>query len=188
MTYTRPVKNQNASLSSSVIKSYLHFFCCYQDRFLNSKMPNKRSLYRDERGAMAFEMLIVYSFMIVALLLPLGDMSISAIRFISAWQGLRAFTHYVQFNPPSDVTNTTTWITKLPTNVSGFAIQNFKIKCGDQVTGVDCTASNVTTLPVKYFQFSTSITLTPMILRSVLCTSANSNPCTFTLPYSGRFQ
>jgi hypothetical protein len=26
------------------------------------------------------------------------------------------------------------------------------------------------------------------VLRSVLCTSSNANPCTFTLPYSERFQ
>ena len=44
------------------------------------------------------------------------------------------------------------------------------------------------TLPTKYYSYTTTVTLAPMVLRSVLCTSSNANHCSFTLPYSERFQ
>ena len=51
----------------------------------------KGSFLADQRGAVAFETLIVYSFMVTALLLPLADVAAAGFQFISAWEALRVF-------------------------------------------------------------------------------------------------
>ena len=140
----------------------------------------------DQRGAVAFETLIVYLFMVTGLLLPLADVAIAGFQFISAWEALRAFGQYVQYHPPPDVTNPS-WTSTLPTTVAGYPINNVQVLCGDTSAGAACTSTNVT-LPTKYYSYTTTVTLAPMVLRSVLCTSGNANPCSFTLPYSERFQ
>jgi hypothetical protein len=142
------------------------------------------SLLADQRGAVAFETLIVYSFMLFSLLLPVADLAVAGFRFISAWEALRAFGQYVQYNPPTDVTNTTSWASGLPTTVGGYTISNIKVHCGDTSAGAACTSANIT-LPTKYYSYTTTVTLTPMVLQSVLC---SATPCSFTLPYSERFQ
>ena len=79
------------------------------------------SFLADQRGAVAFEMPIVYLFMLMVLLLPLSDVASFGFQFISAWEALRAFGQYVQYNPPADVTNTTGWpstTTVVPRRVS----------------------------------------------------------------------
>ena len=65
-----------------------------------------------------------------------------------------------------------------------YPINNLQVVCGD--TNAACSASN--TASPKYYSYTTTVTLSPMVLRSVLCTSGNANPCSFTLPYSERFQ
>ena len=143
------------------------------------------TLLSDQRGAVAFEMLIVFLFVGVSLLLPLADVAAAGFQFISAWGALRAFGQYVQLHPPPDVTNTASWT--LPTTVAGYPINNVQVLCGDVNAGAVCSSTNVT-LPTKYYSYTTTVTLTPMVLRSVLCTSSNADRCKFTLPYSERFQ
>jgi hypothetical protein len=145
------------------------------------------SLLADQRGAVAFEMPIVYLFLIMSLLLPLSDLAVFGFKFISAWEALRAFGEYVQYNPPPDVTSASTWASGLPTSVAGYPINNVQVLCGDTSAGAACTSTNVA-LPTKYYSYATTVTLAPMVLRSVLCTSSNTNPCSFTLPYTERFQ
>ena len=141
----------------------------------------------DQRGAVAFETLIVYLFMVTFLLLPLADVATAGFQFISAWEALRAFGQYVQYHSPPDVTNTSSWTSTLPTTVAGYPISNVQVLCGDTNAGAVCSSTNVT-LPTKYYSYTTTVTLAPMVLRSVLCTSGNANQCSFTLPYSERFQ
>ena len=43
----------------------------------------------DQRGAVAFEMLIVWLFLMMSLLLPLADVAAAGFQFISAWGALR---------------------------------------------------------------------------------------------------
>jgi hypothetical protein len=136
----------------------------------------------DQRGAVAVESLFVYVLMIVSLLLPLADVAVAGFQFVSAWGALRTFGQYVQLHPPPDVTNTSSWT--LPTTVSGYPISNVQVLCGDTNAGAVCSSTNVT-LPTKYYSYTTTVTLAPMVLRPVLCTA---NPCSFTLPYSERFQ
>jgi hypothetical protein len=148
----------------------------------------KGSLLADQRGAVAFEMLFVYSFMLFILLFPAADLAIAGFKYISAWEALRAFGQYVQYNPPPDVTNLSSWPPgKSTTLVSGYTISKVNVLCGDTSAGAACTSTNMATLPTKYYSYTTTVTLTPIVLTSVLCTGANAN-CVFTLSYSERFQ
>src|SRR4051812_20827556 len=124
-------------------------------------------------------MLLVFSFLVMSLLVPLADVAIAGFRYISAWQALRAFGQYVQYNNPPDPTSPATWASGLQKTISGYTIGNIHVRCGD--ANADC--SDVTLTP-KYLTFSTTVTLAPMVLNSVLCPSS----CTYTLPYSERFQ
>jgi hypothetical protein len=139
------------------------------------------TLLRDQRGAAALEMLFVYPFMMFFLLFPLADVAFAGFQYISAWQALRAFGQYIQYNNPPDPANPGTWKSGLQTTVGGHTIGNLQVMCGD--ASAVCSSGNVTLTP-KYFTFSTTITLAPMVLRPILCPST----CTYTLPYSERFQ
>jgi hypothetical protein len=141
----------------------------------------KESFMADQRGAVAFETLIVYFFMVTSLLLPLADVAAAGFQFISAWEALRGFGQSIQYNPPPDVTNASAWTSsKLANADPRFPIQQFKLVCGD--TNAVCSAGN-TASPTSY-SYTTTVTLSPMVLRLVLCKAGS---CSFTLPYSGRF-
>ena len=144
---------------------------------------HKGSFIADQRGAVAFEMPIVYLFMVLSLLLPLADVAIAGFQFISAWGALRAFGQYLQYHPPADPANPS-WTPALPTTVAGYPISSVQVLCGDISAGAACTSANVATSPIKYYSYTTTVTLAPMVLSAVLCPSS----CTYTLPYSERFQ
>jgi hypothetical protein len=149
-------------------------------------LVNQRdSFLADRRGAVALETVVVLFFMMIGLLVPLADVAVAGFQFVSAWGALRAFGQYVQLHPPPDVTNTLGWA--LPTTVAGYPISNVRVLCGDAGAGAVCSSTNVT-LPTKYYSYTTTVTVAPMVLRLVLCSSGNANPCSFTLPYSERFQ
>jgi hypothetical protein len=145
-----------------------HVHACYRGSFR-----------ADQRGVVAFEMLLVYLFMVTALLLPLADVAAAGFQFISAWEALRGFGQYVQYFPLSDPTNSSAW--PVGKTVAGYTISNVKVVCGDATLPVACT--DATKFP-KYYSYTTTVTLAPLLLRSVLCPTS----CTYTLPYSERFQ
>ena len=148
----------------------------------NAFARRRSNFLADQRGAVAFETLIVYLFIMTSLLLPLADVAAAGFQFISGWAALRGFGQYIQYNPPPDPTNASSWIASLSTaTVSGYAMSNIKVMCGD--TNSVCTSGNVTSQP-KYFTYSTTVTLSPILLTAVLCPTS----CTYTLPYSERFQ
>lgn len=152
---------------------------------LTGLVSRKHCLIADERGAVAFEMPFVYLFMILILLLPLADLGIAGFQYISAHAALRAFGQSIQYSPPPDVTSASSWTsTALGKADSAFPISNFQLICGD--TNTVCSAAN--TSPPQYYSYSTTVTLTPIVLTSVLCTSGTGNGCTFTLRYTERFQ
>jgi hypothetical protein len=145
-------------------------------------VSHKNSFIADQRGAVALEMPSVWLFLMMSLLLPLADVAIAGFQFVSAWGALRAFGQSIQYNTPSDVTNTSGWKSSVLAKADPrFPINNLQIICGD--TNLACSGSNIAS--PKYYSYTTTITLSPMVLRSVLC---NANPCSFTLPYSERFQ
>ena len=148
-------------------------------------MSKKDYFIADQRGAVAFEMPIVYLFMMFSLLFPLADIAIAGFQYISAWQALRGFGQSIQYSPPDDVTNPSSWASAARAKAdSRFPIPAIQLLCGD--SNAVCSATNIA--PPKYYSYTTTVTLAPMVLRSVLCTSGNANPCTYTLPYSERFQ
>jgi hypothetical protein len=132
----------------------------------------------DQRGAVAFETLIVWLFLMVSLLLPLTDLAIGGFKFISAYQALRDMGQRTQYSTPdaTDSGSITNWKGALPTTVDGYTV-SAQVYCGDSGTLAPCAG---TTFP-KYYTFTTSFTLSPMVLGSVLCST-----CTVT--YSQRFQ
>jgi Flp pilus assembly protein TadG len=144
-------------------------------------VSKKVSFIADQRGAAALEMLFVYPFMILSLLLPLADVAIAGFQYISAREALRAFGQSIQYSPPPDVTNASSWATTARAKAdSRFPISDIQLICGD--TSTACSSTN--TASPKYYSYTTTVTLSPMVLRPVLCPSS----CTFTLSYSERFQ
>jgi hypothetical protein len=154
-------------------------------------MGRKASFLRDQRGVVSFEMPFVWGFLMFGLMLPLADVAIATFQFISAREALRAFGQSIQYSPPIDVTNASSWAASAIANADPrFPISNLQLICVDSnnIQAV-CSASNIqnatTGAPtVKYYSYTTTVTLSPLWLKW-LC----SNPsCTFTLPYSERFE
>ena len=136
------------------------------------------TLLSDQRGAFAFEVPFVWLFLAMSLLLPLADVAAAGFRYISAWGALRNFGQSIQYDPPTDFANASGWkSSKLAKADSRFPIQNFQLVCGSSA----CSGTN--TASPRYYSYTTTVTISPMVLRSVLCTSS----CSFTLPYSERF-
>ncbi|MDH2379924.1 hypothetical protein [Bradyrhizobium sp. CER78] len=144
-------------------------------------------LIADQRGAVALETPIVYIFVLLIVLLPLADLAAAGFQYISAFAALRGFGQAILYSPPPDVTNATAWQNTATAKAdSRFPITNFQLICGD--SNAACASGNSDPTLAKWYVYSTSITLAPLVLRSVLCTSTNTNPCTYTLTYSERFQ
>jgi hypothetical protein len=117
--------------------------------------------------------------MVAFLLMPLADVAAAGFRFISAWAALRSFGQYIQYKAPLGSDGTVNWGAGLQTTVAGYTIGNLKVWCGSSL----CSSANLTQTP-KYFTFSTTVTLAPIVWGPVLC----PNSCTYTLSYSERFQ
>src|SRR6266478_8469587 len=85
-------------------------------------MSRKDSFIADQRGAVAFEMLFVFAFMMFSLLLPLADVAVAGFRFISAHQALRDMGQRTQYSTPdaTDPTSISTWQSSLPTTIDGY--------------------------------------------------------------------
>ncbi|QHO75425.1 hypothetical protein ACH79_24930 [Bradyrhizobium sp. CCBAU 051011] len=148
------------------------------------RASHRKSFIPDQRGAAALEMLVVFAFLGVTLLLPLADVAAAGFRFVAAWEALRAFGQRIQYNPPPDVTDWAGWKSGLPTSVSGYPINNLQVVCSDSMAA--CSAGNSDS--PKHYTYTTTVTVAPIVLRSVICRSGNADPCSFTLPYAERFQ
>jgi hypothetical protein len=98
---------------------------------------------------------------------------------------LRSFGQYIQYNNPPDPAHPGTWISALPKTVGGYSIGNIHVMCGtaDCNSSAPPTPGNLTLTP-KYFTFGTTVTLDPIVLRSVLCPTS----CSYPISYSERFQ
>jgi len=150
-------------------------------------MSRKASFIADQRGAVALEMPAVYFFIILFLLLPLADLAIAGFEYISAREALRGFGQSIQYAPPDDITNPSSWASSaLAKADSRFPIPSIQVLCGDSKAA--CSSTNLS--PPKYYTYTTTVTLTPIYapMKRVLCTSANANPCSYNLTYSERFQ
>jgi hypothetical protein len=139
----------------------------------------KKSLVADQRGAVAFETMFVYALIVAFLLMPLADVAAAGFRFVAGWSALRSFGQYVQYRNPLRADGSVNWGTGLQTTVNGYTISNIQVWCGSSL----CSSGNLTQIP-KYFKFSTTVTLAPIVWRPVLC----PNSCTYTLSHTERFQ
>ena len=152
-----------------------------------NRLSLKRSLITDQRGAVAFEVPIVYIFLLLVILLPLADLALAGFQYRSAFAALRGFGQAILDSPPPDVTNASSWASAaLAKADSRYPIPSIQLICGD--SNAVCSSSNSDPSQPKYYVYTTTITLAPMVLKSVLCTSGNTNHCSFTLYYSERFQ
>ncbi|KRQ08371.1 hypothetical protein XH98_01815 [Bradyrhizobium sp. CCBAU 51745] len=143
-------------------------------------MSHKKSFMADQRGAVALETLIVYPVLVAFLLMSLAEVAIAGLQFSSAWAALRGFGQYLQYHNPLGPDGTVICCSGLQTTVAGYPISNIQVICGD--ARVACSSSNIAT--PKYFSFTTTVTLSPIVWRPVLCPTS----CTYTLLYSERFQ
>lgn len=137
------------------------------------------TLLSDQRGAVAFETVIVWAFMMLSLFLPLADLAIAGFQFVSARQALRNFGQYVQYNPPPNVvtdwTSSTSALTQMSTQLDArYPINNIQLFCGVDL----CSSSNIST--PTYYKYTTTVTLSPIVLGWVF----GCPPCSFTLSYS----
>src|SRR4029079_19780934 len=108
-------------------------------------MSKRGYFIRDQRGAVAFETIIVYFFMCFSLMMPLADVALAGFQYISAWHALRSFGQYVQYSNTTDPTSPGSWSSGLQTTISGFTIGNIQVKCGD--ADAVCSSGNVTLTP-----------------------------------------
>jgi hypothetical protein len=151
------------------------------------------SFLRDKRGAIAFETLLVYIFMVSSLLLPLADVGVASLQFTHAWAALRSMGQYLQYKTPPvfGTTNISTWETPIPSSIDGYTFNpgtgctdanmtKVCIICGD--SSAVCSSTNTAT--PQYYSYTTTLTLKPLLLTAILCPSS----CTYTLAYSERFQ
>ena len=142
-------------------------------------MSRRYSFIADQRGAVAFEMPIVFALMIFSLIFPLADVAIAGFQYISAMQSLRGFGQSIQYSPPPDVTNTSSWSAAAIAKADpSHPVPSIQVICG----AAACSTSN--TASPMYYLYSTTITLSPLVLKSVLCPTS----CTYTLQYTERFQ
>jgi hypothetical protein len=151
---------------------------------LGGRRGGRKSFIADQRGAAAFETMLVYIILVSGVLMPLADVATAGFRFVAAWEALRAFGQKIQYSPPQDVTSWASWKSALPTSVSGYPIDNLQVVCSDSMAACSATNSNS---PMHY-TYSTTVTVAPIVLRAVICRSGNANPCSYTLAYAERFQ
>ena len=140
------------------------------------------TLLSDQRGAVAFETIIVWVFMMIFLLLPLADVAVAGFQYISALEALRSFGQYLQDHKPDDVTDVSSWKTSVLAKADPrFPIDNgiIKLGCGDAISA--CTSNDVSP---KYYSYTTTVTSSPLSRCLERCCTS----CSFTLSYSEQFQ
>lgn len=148
-----------------------------------AKMKRRQErLIADQRGAVSFELVLVYPFLLLGIMLPLADLAIAGFRYLSALEALHAFGQSILYSPPDSLADTSSWFSTTIAKAGqlDYPISNLQLVCGDG--GAACSSAN--TASPKYYSFNTTVTLAPIVLSSVLCSSS----CTYTLSYSARFQ
>jgi Flp pilus assembly protein TadG len=132
------------------------------------------TLFLDRRGVAALEFGVI-ALVVIALLLPITDLVVAALQYMSAYQAMRDLGAYAQYHAPPDVTNTSGWT--LPATTAQVIATT--VLCGNTATA--CSAGN--TNSPKWFRFSTDIVVAPMFPAVVPGLAG-----TYTLSYSERFQ
>lgn len=153
---------------------------------LGRLMRRRETFLADQRGAVSLEMPFVFSVLVMALLLPLADMGIAGFKYLSALQALRSFGQSILYSPPIDLSDTSSWVATATAKADPnypVSASSFQVICGE--SNAACSAANVA-IP-RYYTYSTTITLSPLVLTSVLCKGGGGSSCTITLSYRERF-
>jgi Flp pilus assembly protein TadG len=133
-------------------------------------------LWRDRRGIAAMEAVLVLP-ILIALLLPITDLGLAALQYMSAYQALRDVGAYAQYHIPSDLI--AQW-TSPDTSVTA------TIMCTSSL-GQPQVCSSPFGNP-KWFVFTNHITLKPMFpALSAVCPSGQTT-CTYPITFTQRFQ
>ena len=132
--------------------------------------PGFGRLVSDRRAVAAIEFGMVGLFL-VGLLLPISDLGIAALQFMTAYQNVRNLGAYFQYHTGSIDTTTTPWTVTLPTGYTG----TVQVMCGSTNT----VCGNTATVP-KWYVFSTSFTVSPIFVTALAGT--------YTVQFSERFQ
>ncbi|GKQ49719.1 TadE/TadG family type IV pilus assembly protein [Bradyrhizobium sp. Ce-3] len=143
-----------------------------------------RDLLADRRGVAALEFVLIAGFLFFALLIPIGDVAVGALRFMQVKQGMRDLGAFVQYNPPPDLTNAATW-PALPSTVGTFTVKigtafptvenqiNVTVSCGTPPTvgaaaGAACTTANMSDPSTpKYVWMGAVVKLKPFVIKSL---------------------
>src|SRR3954449_384736 len=114
-------------------------------------MPSKVKVLFDTRGAAAVEFAVIAPVML-AMLLPLADLGVAAVRYVGAYEQLRSVGAYAAAHPPADITDLSGYLSGVkPASISVAA-------CGDTLP---CSGTVPTSPPISLL-LSTTITLKPM--------------------------
>ena len=149
---------------------------------------NTFKLLADRRGAVSFEMPAVFLVVMLGFIVPLADFAVFGYKYVSAFQALRDAGQYLQYNTPLDVSTGTYTLPSSAATINGYSISNPTLYCGTPGTATQCSSTNASVTP-KYYVFTTNFTLHPStLMKPVLCTSPNTDPCSYTLSYTERFQ
>lgn len=109
--------------------------------------------------------------LLVGLLLPISDLGIAALQFMTAYQNVRDLGAYAQYHTGLINTATTPWTVTLPAGYAG----TVQVMCGNTNT----LCANTATVP-KWYVFSTTFTVTPIFVTALAGT--------YTVRFSERFQ
>jgi hypothetical protein len=153
---------------------------------IGTKVLTLRGLLADRRGAAAFEFIIVAAFLLFALLLPIADVGVAALRYMQVRQAMRDLGAFVQYNPPPDLTNfsAATWNT-LPATMGTFTVTigtvfpasenqiQITVSCGtppttSAVAGLACTSAQLSNPSTpKYVWMGAVVKLNPIVIKTI---------------------
>ena len=142
-----------------------------------------RCLLADRRGAASLEFIIIVAFLFFALLLPIADVGVAALRYMQVRQAMRDLGALVQYNQPPDLTSVGTWPLSA-TTVGTFSVTignvfptsenqiNITVSCGTPVNGAEalpaCTPADLTnTSTPKYVWMGAVVKLNPIIIKTL---------------------
>jgi hypothetical protein len=155
---------------------------------------HKKSLIANQRGAVAFETVIVMALVLFPLFLSLADLATAGFQFLSGWQTLSSFGEYAQNyaqNNPPDYSNISAWTSNLQTSwtvngrTTGVNSTTLQVTCGDANPPSPCSQSNND--PPRRFLYTTTVNLSLMWLGWAFSCS-NNTPCPKTLQHSEPYQ
>jgi hypothetical protein len=133
-----------------------------------------KRLGEDCRGVAALEFSVIVT-LLVLLLMPITDFARAASQYLQAYQRLREVGAYVQYNPPPDPNNASTWEANIATLISQFGITNgsVTIQCA---SGSNCQAS----LGTRAITLSGTITIAPIFANFVPPALAGGHQVSYT--------